>query len=178
MIISYVTLRLSSAKTPEAVAVLKQVVERVTSLALIHQQLVSDGNVNEIDFAIFLRGLTDTMQSVEARPQVKLSLEADPVRLRLEKAMPLALLVNELLSNCYRHAFPNDRDGRIEVRLQKHGMGLVLRVSDDGPGFDAQSCGKGGFGLTLVELLAGQIGSEVVFDRTGGVTVTLAEAHG
>jgi PAS domain S-box-containing protein len=173
MIIGYVTLKLSTAETPEAAGVLKQVVQRITSLALIHQQLLADENADEIDFAHFLRGLTDSMQSVEARSDIEVSLAADPVRLRVEKAMPLALLANELLSNCYRHAFPQRRQGRIDVRLQQIGEDVSLTVADDGTGFDIDVTGKGGFGLTLVDLLAGQAGGHVDIARGDGVRATV-----
>lgn len=178
MIIGYVTLRLSTAKTPEALAVLRQVVERITSLALIHQQILSDGDAGAIDFSAFLRGLIGAIQSVEARPEIRVTLDADPVRLQVEKAMPLALLCNELLSNCYKHAFPDAREGRIAVRLDRIGEGLCLVIADDGAGFAPEPAQQSGFGLKLVDLLARQAGGQVDFDHHAGVsaTVTLESA--
>ena len=94
-----------------------------------------------------------------------------------DRAIPIALLVTEAISNAYRHAFPSGRGGTIDVTLQSDGAGIRL-VADDGVGLSEQRRGgRAGrdarIGLTLIEMLAKQIGGQVAIRGGEGTQVEL-----
>jgi two-component sensor histidine kinase len=143
---------------------------RVKSMALVHEQLYRAGNLSSIDLREYLKQLTENLSNVN-RPlsaRVMLLLEADPVTTGVESAIPLGLVVNELVSNAYRHAYAADApSGSIVVRLSGWPEGQVrLEVRDDGCGLPA------GFaldkvpsmGMRLVETLAQQLRGTLTWD--------------
>jgi len=113
---------------------------RVRSMALIHEQLYRSGDLARIDLARYVEGLSKTLlDSYSSRsPKVRITANVDKVFLPVGLALPCGLIVNELLTNCLKHAFPGDRSG--EVHIEFHGNvaeGYILTVSDDGVGLPA-----------------------------------------
>jgi PAS domain S-box-containing protein len=140
---------------------------RVRSMALIHQTLYQQKDFAGVDFAAFLDTLIPTLiSSYGADPlRITLSIEADDIKLPINVAIPCGLLVNELVSNALKHAFPPGRQGRISVRLalNKSADGnadrAALTVSDDGIGIpDSHDVLRSDtLGLQLVTLLTDQV---------------------
>ena len=100
----------------------------------------------------------------------------DDIRLPVDRAIPCGLVLNELLRNSLKHAFPDGRDGTIRVSLQRRPEGRVaLTVADDGVGFDADRFLENGLSLgrTLVDALAEQLSAEMHIDRVSGCSVSL-----
>ena len=143
---------------------------RVKSMALVHEQLYRAGNLSSIKLPEYLKQLTDNL-SIVNRPlstRVPLMLEVDPLTLGVESAIPLGLVVNELVSNAYRHAYAADAPGgKIVVRLIGSQEGQVcLEVRDDGRGLpEGFELDKGAcLGMRLVETLAQQLGAMLTWD--------------
>jgi len=147
---------------------------RVASIALVHEQLYRAENLSSIELREYIGRLARSLTSVN-RPlsmRVDLRVEVDEIFMGIESAIPLGLVVNELVSNAYRHAYPAGADeGVILVRMSRLAGGcLRLEIRDDGRGlpvgFDPSR--DGGLGLQLVLALTGQLGGELTFDTGRG----------
>ncbi len=167
-------LRLQSRKVEDkqARAALGESQQRIQSIALIHEKLYQSGNLARIDFGEYTRSLVAYLSSVYGvgGDKVKIKIEGEGILLDVNTAMPCALIVNELVSNSFKYAFPGDREG--EVRVQLHCLGdneLELLASDDGiafPGKDFHN--QKNMGFQLVKALVAQLGGTIELDSDEG----------
>jgi two-component system, sensor histidine kinase PdtaS len=105
--------------------------------------------------------------------RVALRVAADHVLVDPQMAIPLSLLVNEAITNAFKHAFPNGRRGEIFVRVAKTGNGgLLVGIQDDGVGFAAE-VRQGSLGLTLMHTFAAQLGGDLSVVSDHGTTILL-----
>ncbi|MBC7882854.1 MAG: PAS domain S-box protein [Anaerolineae bacterium] len=148
-----------------AAAALADSQQRIHSIALVHEHLYRSEGLAGVEFRTYLEQLTDMLLSTygerAGRVQLKLDIEAEP--LDIDLAVPLGLVVNELVGNALKHAFPNDRTGQVRVELKATTSGgWRLAVEDDGIGFDPQtSSTPSTLGVKLVRSLARQLDAEV-----------------
>lgn len=156
----------------EAKSVLNEAVEQVMVLARVHSRLRAETSGVVLDSRDFLLELCDDLKVLIA-PRQPLSIECVTVsrRLSVAQAIPLGLIVNELVTNAIKHAFPEGRPGMVRVRLQAAGAQLRLDVEDDGVGLGARM-GTGptrgtGLGQDLVRALCQQIGGTLEVKSTG-----------
>lgn len=126
---------------------------RVKSMALIHQNLYQEDNLTGIDVQAYVRNLCESLfNSYNIEPKrISLQTDIEPLQLDVDTVIPIGLILNELITNSLKYAFPNERTGVLSVRL-KHTPGvLLLEVSDDGVGtgapFDWQKTSSMGFQL-------------------------------
>ncbi len=151
--------------------ILRESQNRIKSMALIHQILYQSKDFARMDFSNFLDTLVPTLaSSYGADPDhIALSINAIEVRLPLSVAIPCGLMVNELISNALKHAFPDDRHGEIRIDLSMAPDGQVLlSVEDDGVGIpdELDMDQTATLGLQLVMLLTDQIGGKLVVQRS------------
>ena len=152
----------ASCKGEAAAAALQDSERRVISMALIHERLYGSSLVNRIDFADYTRTLVeDLLATCISGAHVSASFSLKPVHLSVEQAIPCGLILNELVTNALKHAYPRGSEGEIRIELFESGSGLVtLSISDKGrgmpPAFDLPSSAS--LGLTIVNLLSKQIG--------------------
>jgi two-component sensor histidine kinase len=142
--------------------------DRVRSMALVHESLYRSENLAEVDFAEYARSLAANLFRSYCLPQnnVRLKTNIQQVTLSIETAVPCGLILNELISNCLKHAFPSSRQGEVNLNLQVEEEGRCrLKVSDDGvgmpAGLDVMNCRT--LGLRLVRSLTGQIDGDIEF---------------
>jgi len=145
---------------------------RVRSMALIHQTLYQSKDFAEVDFNAFLQSFVPTLvQSYSIHPgQIALEFHVAEVRLPIDAAVPCGLIVNELISNALKHAFPDGRRGTIQITFLQRQNGLAaLTVEDDGVGLaeDFSFERSETLGVQLVSMLAGQLGGTVEIERVG-----------
>ena len=145
--------------------------QRVHAMAIVHEKLYQSPDLARIDFAEYLQDLTDDLiTAYRPAPGVTVSIAADPVFLGVDQAIPCGLIVNELISNALKYAFPEARSGVIEVSLQAENDAITLTISDNGIGLpdhiDLQNPDT--LGLNLINGLAGQLNGEVVTNREEG----------
>jgi two-component sensor histidine kinase len=113
--------------------------------------------------------LCRNLAEASGRLDLTFQVEAEALLLDLEVALPIGLMVNELVSNSLKHAFPEGRGGQIGVSLHRQSPGQIwLSVSDNGIGVDDGDKGSLGIGLTLVQALANQIGGSVSVSADAG----------
>jgi two-component sensor histidine kinase len=141
-------------------------------MALVHEQLYRSGDLTVIAFADYARQLLHHIVQAQgdASTRVALRSEIEPVDVGIETAVPLGLIVNELVTNAYKHAFPHGRRGSIFLRLQAVDAGqFELSVVDDGIGVpaDFDPARTDSLGLRLVLSLADQLGARLVHSAPG-----------
>jgi PAS domain S-box-containing protein len=170
-------LRMQSRHAPDggATDALRDSETRVRSMALVHQALHQSQDLARIDFAGYVRSLIRYLEtSYHAQPSdVAISIDVDDISLSIDTAIPCGLVVNELVSNALKHAFPDGRAGeiRIECRIESGGQ-CRLMVADNGIGFpeDLDFPGTASLGLQLVSGLVSQLDGTVELSRGPGAT--------
>lgn len=156
----------------EALDVFSESQNRVRSMAIIHEKLYNSENMSEIDFGEYISDLTESLfYSYRVNPsKVKLKENMEEIFFDVDTAIPCGLIINELLTNCLKHAFPGDTKGEICVELFKKDDKYVLNVKDDGIGFpdDIDFKNTESLGLQLVNNLVSQIEGTLELDNTNG----------
>ena len=146
---------------------------RLTAMVAAHEAMYGSDQFEEICVAPYLERLLADITRSQGRADVALHIDIAPVRLRGERAMLLGLLVNELVSNAWKHAFNGRISGRLDVAMAEAGDGLLrLVVSDDGPGYRAADTRRG-MGSRLIEAFAAQLGGTARIETEGATTVTV-----
>jgi two-component sensor histidine kinase len=163
---------------PESKGALTSLRGRVYALGLVHHQLMGSANLRTFDVAPFLRELTTNILDGSASSAVSVSVSADPLDVGLDFAIPLGLLVTELVTNSLKHAFPSG-EGQVDVLLSRNADGsFTLVVSDDGTGYDcragSQSASAGGLGSKIITALVRQLKATMNIQSDHG---TRAEIH-
>ena len=146
--------------------------ERIRSMAAIHDQLYQSGDLSQVDFDAYLKGLVDELFRSHRTRTIESELRVDAATLPIDQAIPAGLIVNELVSNALEHAFPDGGPGTVAVRFRASADDATLEVSDTGQGTDALQNGTS-LGLRLVRGLARQLRGTLQTRTTDGVTVTL-----
>ncbi len=138
---------------------------RVKSMAYIHETLYQTENFSKVDLQEYLDRLCKSINTTfnPTGKNISITLDTSGHSLEMSKAIPLGLLLNELLVNSYKHAFRNRSEGSINVLLEKNGDKLELRVKDDGVGFEFNENKKINrtLGMTIIKTLARQLQGEV-----------------
>ncbi|MDX2248327.1 MAG: tetratricopeptide repeat protein [Bacteroidia bacterium] len=135
---------------------------RVESMALIHQKLYQRENLAAIEMKDYLTNLGQSLLSTFGYPpeRIGLHIAMEELELDVDTAVPLGLIVNELITNSLKYAFPDERSGTITVSLKPADAGLELFVGDDGVGAANTASGTS-FGSQLVRLLTTQLGGQL-----------------
>jgi two-component sensor histidine kinase len=157
---------------------LKECRERVMAMAMLHDQLHRAKDFSNIDLGEYIRNLAASLFSSYGvnSADIGLRLDVEDVPVLVDTAIPCGLIVNELVSNSLRHAFPEGRKGHISLGLHARPPGSVeILIADDGRGFSESppTASTRSLGLWLVDLLAGQIGAAVERSHNAGTQYRL-----
>jgi PAS domain S-box-containing protein len=156
---------LRESTTPEARSILEDACRRAGAMAAAQQVLYGADSATSFSAEEFLHSVCRTAQQTFAG-NVTLKVGKAEGRLSNDAAAPLALILNELMTNAVKHGLKG-RDGEIRVGLVKDAGAFVLYVEDDGPGFDLQQALRKMSGLGLVQALASQLKGHLAVTRTG-----------
>ncbi|MCK5504154.1 MAG: PAS domain S-box protein, partial [Thermodesulfovibrionia bacterium] len=137
-------------------------IDRIQSMAFIHEKLYRSEDLSRVDFSAYLKDMVNNMfASYGLSPgRVALKMELEEVSIGIDNAIPLGLIVNELISNSLKHAFPESREGEVRVTLSTDNKNeITLTISDNGAGFPAglDFSKSESLGLNLVTALTRQI---------------------
>ena len=150
--------------------------DRIRSMALVHEKLYQSKGLADVDFKGYVKSLVSSIfSSYGARASgITPITETDDVSIGLETAIPCGLIINELVSNSLKYAFPGNRKGEIRVALRSFNEdALVLEVGDNGIGMpeDLDFRNTASMGLHLVQILSeDQLHGKIELDRAGGTT--------
>ena len=168
----------SDGVTPQsALEALRDSQGRVRSMAMIHEQLYSSGDLARIEFGQYIADLTAQLfrtYSNQAR-EITLHTDLEEITLDIDRAIPCGMIVNELLTNCLKHAFAPETAGNIWVVLKKTDHAVLLSVADDGRGMgkDIELDRANSLGLRLIHTLTDQLKGTVVLERAPGTTFSI-----
>ncbi len=178
VISSMFNLQVGRLRDPQMVEVLRESQNRLRSMGLIHEKLYRSEDLSQVDFSGYIESLASFLfQVYRFDPnQVRLHLDVEEINLPIDTAVPCGLLLNELIANALKHAFPAGRRGNLYVDLKRlPEENILLRVADDGIGLPMTADLSAGpsLGMTLVRALAEQLDGELEVNREAGVEFRL-----
>lgn len=147
---------------------------RIQSMSMVHQKLYQEKSLSSIEMKSYFSNLSNYIINVyDAQNRIGVFLDMEEIDLDLDTAIPIGLIVNELLTNSMKYAFPKQASGNVVVALHKKGNQLFLNVSDNGIGasIDEKEIGTG-FGTKLVKLLTRQLDGEMHLVVENGTAVS------
>jgi PAS domain S-box-containing protein len=173
IISSLLNLQLNVITNKETREMVRESQNRVRSMALIHEKLYQSGNLAQIGLEEYLRSLTRDLFRSYGASGVNLRMEVEEIRLDVDTAIPCGLMVNELVSNALKYAFPDGKEGEILVKCTQVSRDRVaLTVADNGAGLPEDVERKAGesLGFQLIHLLVKQLRGTLDIVRGGGTT--------
>jgi two-component sensor histidine kinase/HAMP domain-containing protein len=177
VISSLLNMQSSYLQDEKAKEMLRNSMDRVSTMARIHTMLYQSADMSRVDFGGFIKDLAGRLRQSHgiAESPVGIHTNVSDVSLTIETSIPCGLILNELVTNALKHAFPEGRGGEINIGMQLEGKQVVLKIQDNGIGFpealDFQHTKS--LGLELVNLLVGQINGTIDLQVEGGTTFTI-----
>ncbi|HSA82623.1 MAG TPA: GAF domain-containing protein [Geminicoccaceae bacterium] len=171
-LMSLINLQLGGVTNTEARDNLEKIVQRIRALTSVNQQLEGSGPPHLVDLGQYLLAITGSLFNFqgESAAEVKLETEIAQVEIATERAQAIGLIVNEFLTNSFKHAF-RDRGGVLTVRLSHDDRVATLALADDGPGTPDEA--QTGLGMKLINVLCRQIDAEAAWQNDAGTRLTL-----
>jgi two-component sensor histidine kinase len=178
LIASLLNLQLDYVEDPRILAMLRGCHARIKSMALIHEKLYQSPDLTRVDMGEYIRNLMSMLLDSYGNPTNRIAVDVNVrgVRLGVNVAIPCGLIIQELVSNSLKHAFPGDRKGKIWVDLSSDKEpGFILRVRDNGIGLpkDLYPQRVESLGLQLVHRLAEQLEGNIGFERGQGTEISI-----
>jgi len=151
---------------------------RIRSMALVHEQLYQSEDLAKIDFKSYVRSLTSELFQLYLKDTklIQLVIDVENIQLSVDTAIPYALIINELVSNSLKYAFPVGEEGIITVGFcNHHDDGYTLTVSDTGIGLpeELEFMNTESLGLQLVRILVKQLKGNIAVNRERGTAYTI-----
>lgn len=173
MVISMLRLKASRQKDPAAKQDFERAIERIHTIAFLHEQLYRRDVFDRVDLHSYLENICANLQlSLFADSRVSLLRELESEELPIDQAIPLGLIVNEAVTNAAKYAFEPDQPGNILVRFRRRSDRGVLTISDNGRGISSPKL-RQGIGTKLIRSLAQQIGARLRIVSRNGLTCSL-----
>lgn len=178
IIISLLRLQARFIKDKEARELFKDSQSRIRSMAIIHEKLYRSEDFAQVNFAWYIQSFsTHLFQTYMVdSTKIKLNMDIDDIQIDINKAIPCGILLNELVSNSIKHAFPSGRKGQIKIRLKQTKAGRVsIEVKDNGVGFPKNLDFRKSetLGLQLINDLSKQIGATLRIEIKAGTKITV-----
>lgn len=159
LISSILSLEESETKEEQTKKILKTTKDRIQSISLIHTKLYQDTKIREVELKVYMEDLMNQLLSLSSN--VELDLNIDPVKLELDQMIPLGLILNELVTNSLKYAFPIQQEARIELKIKEEEENLQVLYKDNGGGVDLDQMKKSNsIGMIIVEDLIYQLKGE------------------
>jgi len=178
LISSLLSLQATRIQDPAVAELFSESRNRVRSMALVHENLYRAGNLAKISMEVHVRTLVAQLwqaYGMDAR-HIALDTRVSDVHLEMSRAVSSGLIINELVSNALKHAFPTGKPGRVWIELSSTDTEATIVVGDDGvglsPEFDVAACSS--LGMQLICDLTAQLHGTVTVSRTPGTAFTIA----
>jgi two-component sensor histidine kinase len=175
IIASLLSMQSRTIEDRRAAEKLRDTEQRVRSMAMIHEQLYNRKEIASVDLADYVQKLApQLLSSYERGNSISLRLDLASTTLPLERAIPCGLILNELITNALKYAYP-DGKGEILVRVTSDSNDISLTVADQGPGLPGGLDWKNpkSLGITIIRALAKQLGGEIELGPSPGTEIVL-----
>ena len=177
LVSSLLDIAMNGISDTKAIGVLEDTISRIQSMSAIYERLYLTESVSSIHFGTYVDGIAKSIFNTFSpdSSKIKLSVEAEQIDIDTKRAISLGLIVNELLTNALKYAFPYNRSGVITVSFEKIEQDVSLTVSDDGVGMKDPAIldSSPTMGMTLIRLLASQIGASMKVDLSHGTSISI-----
>ncbi len=133
---------------------------RIKSMANIHELLYQTNSFSQLDFGKSIKNLTDTiLKTIDNGTNIDVSYQLDSIQLTINQAVPCSLIVNEVITNCMKHAFQGYESGKISLELRESGPKVILKISDNGIGIhdEIEQLDTSSLGVELIQTLTKQL---------------------
>ncbi|MEA1786269.1 histidine kinase dimerization/phosphoacceptor domain -containing protein [Arenibacter sp. GZD96] len=171
MVSSLLSLQTKNTKSKAAIEALEEGKSRVKAMALIHQKLYQNDDLSVIEMQSYIESLINSIQSVYKKGghNINITIDAEGVELDIDRAIPFGLVLNELVSNSFKYAFPEgDENGKIYIHIRKNGEQGFFEYTDNGIGLpaDTDDRANASMGIRLMNRLVNQLQSNLNIDKT------------
>jgi two-component sensor histidine kinase len=172
---SLLSLQSAQIQDPNILEAMRASQHRVQSMAMIHQKLYMGEDLATVEMKDYFKDLSNyVLDAYDAEAQIAIDIVMEPLEVDVDVAIPIGLIVNELLTNSLKYAFPDQKKGKIKIGLVQCENSLQLEVIDDGVGHDASMGNQGtGFGSQLIALLTKQLDGKMVLNTNPGTSVSI-----
>lgn len=167
------TLQLYDLSDPKAIEALEESLTRINAMSLIHRRLYDGNQPDEVELAGYIPDLVKSALRSYHLDLAEVTYQLDPIWLHADKAIPLALIINELTTNACKYAFNDNPAPRLDIACHSSGQEIVLTFKDNGPGF-ATLTEASAFGLGLIDLLVKKLHGKSSFNTEAGCMFTLS----
>lgn len=173
LVSSMLNLQKNFVEDEKTKAILQDSQQRVTSMSRIHETLYQSKNFSSINIADYVKKLAEEIIDLYPTPKkelITLQFDLEHVHFGINDAIPIGLIVNEILTNSVKHAFPNNQSGTIHIQLKKFEKEMILEIGDDGIGFNKDiETSKESLGKELISTLSDQIDAQLTIQSENGV---------
>ncbi|MEX0273587.1 MAG: sensor histidine kinase, partial [Flavobacteriaceae bacterium] len=172
MVSSLLSLQTKNTRSKEAIKALEEGKSRVKAMALIHQKLYQNEDLSIIEMQGYIESLINSVQSVYKKGghNISITIDAEGVELDIDRAIPFGLILNELVSNSFKYAFPeSDENGKIYIHIRKlNDQEGFFEYTDNGVGLpeDTDERANASMGIRLMNRLANQLQTKLNIDKT------------
>ncbi|WP_320169995.1 histidine kinase dimerization/phosphoacceptor domain -containing protein [Maridesulfovibrio sp.] len=176
VISSLLSLQSGYTDDKEAGALLKECQHRVRSMSMLHEKLYRSQDLSRIDMKEYTLTLINfLLRSYCVEGQIEPHLDINDIHLGIDSAIPCGLIINELVSNALRHAYPEGASGSLDISMNTIGKNIELQVSDNGVGMpeDFTIGSTRTLGMTLVDTLAQQLRGSVSLSNNNGACIQI-----
>jgi two-component sensor histidine kinase len=177
IVTSMLSLQIGKINDEKTESILREAKQRISSIALTHQMLYQKDNLSNIILGEYIEKLVRQIES--SLPNTNINLETNIAckdkRVSIDNAVPLGLLINEVLTNAYKHAFPDNNNGLIKVSLLDNNTNCKLVIEDNGIGLplEIKETETPSMGMELIQILAEQLDANLIIDRQQGTKFIL-----
>lgn len=148
---------------------------RIKTMALIHEKLYQSKSLSQIDFGLYVKELVENIMEVSLpRENIDVSLEFDSFSLNVNQAVPCALILNEIISNSFEHAFTDQKEGYVQIQLKETDQTIRVCIGDNGKGLPLDYNKKESMGFTIIDTLIKQLEADYNIDRDNGTAISFS----
>ncbi|MDX1592462.1 MAG: histidine kinase dimerization/phosphoacceptor domain -containing protein [Balneolaceae bacterium] len=154
-----------------------EIQNRIKSIALVHEKLYENETFSDVDLSDYLDDLLNMIHFTfdTGQKNVEIERNLDSLSVNIKRAVPIGLICNEMINNCYKYAFEGREEGHINVQFKVNGQKASLTVQDNGIGLpeDFEEKKQQSLGMTLIEVLTKQVEGELRYESNGGSSFTV-----
>lgn len=175
IILSLISLSRDRVKSSEAATVCREIQGYVSCMAAMHSLLSRATTGDMLNLDDMVKDVFASADTLFGKRKITANFDLENVALHMDRALPCGMIMNELFTNIFKHAFPDDSPGQVRVKLTRlYGDRVMIIVADDGVGFCRQPrTDDGSMGMNLIHLLANQLDAELSLSGDSGVRIKL-----